>query len=57
MMQTIPYRYRVLALLCSLKTLTYPDRICFSIAGVKIKTDLSLNNVQFGWAPLAHPFL
>jgi len=45
----MPYRYRVLILLCSLTTLTYLDRICISIVGVRLKTDLGLNNEQFGW--------
>jgi len=45
----IPYRYRTLALLCSLTTLTYLDRICISIVGVRVKTEFSLNNEQFGW--------
>jgi len=45
----MPYRYRVLILLCSLTTLTYLDRICISIVGVRIKKELSLNNEQFGW--------
>lgn len=49
MLKSIPYRYRVLVLLCSLTTLTYLDRICISIVGVRIKTDLNLNNEQFGW--------
>lgn len=49
MLPTIPYRYRVLALLCSLTTLTYLDRICISIVGVRIKSEFSLNNEQFGW--------
>ncbi len=49
MLQRIPYRFRVLALLCSLTTLTYLDRICISIVGVRIKTEFGLNNVQFGW--------
>ena len=49
MLPKIPYRYRVLALLCSLTTLTYLDRICISIVGVRIKTEFSLNNQQFGW--------
>lgn len=44
-----PYRYRVLILLCSLTTLTYLDRICISIVGVRIKSELSLTNEQFGW--------
>lgn len=49
MLQRIPYRYRVLALLCSLTTLTYLDRICISIVGVRIKTEFALTNEQFGW--------
>jgi ACS family glucarate transporter-like MFS transporter len=46
---SIPYRYRVLILLCSLTTLTYMDRICISIVGVRIKAELHLSNEQFGW--------
>lgn len=49
MLPKLPYRYRVLALLCSLTTLTYLDRICISIVGVRIKTEFSLSNAQFGW--------
>ena len=45
----MPYRYRVLILLCSLTTLTYLDRITISIVGVRLKTDLHLSNEQFGW--------
>ncbi len=45
----IPYRFRVLALLCSLTALTYLDRICISIVGVRMKADLHLSNEQFGW--------
>ena len=45
----IPYRYRVLAILCSLTTLTYLDRICISILGVRIKNEFGLSNEQFGW--------
>lgn len=45
----MPYRYRVLILLCSLTTLTYLDRICISLVGVRLKADLGLNNEQFGW--------
>lgn len=48
-MITIPYRFRVLVLLCSLTTLTYMDRICISIVGVRIKSALHLDNEQFGW--------
>jgi ACS family glucarate transporter-like MFS transporter len=49
MLPKLPYRYRVLALLCSLTTLTYLDRICISIVGVRIKTEFALTNEQFGW--------
>jgi len=45
----VPYRYRVLILLCALTTLTYMDRICISIVGVRIKASLHLSNEQFGW--------
>jgi sugar phosphate permease len=45
----IPYRHPVLLFLCSLTTLTYLDRICISIVGVRLKSDLGLNNEQFGW--------
>jgi MFS transporter, ACS family, glucarate transporter len=50
---SIPYRFRVLVLLCSLTTLTYLDRICISLVGVRLKTDLHLNNEQFGWVVAA----
>lgn len=36
-------------MLCSLTTLTYLDRICISIVGVRLKADLHLSNEQFGW--------
>ena len=49
MLKIFPYRYRVLAFLCSLATLTYLDRICISIVGVRIKDEFNLNNEQFGW--------
>ena len=45
----MPYRHRVLILLCALTTLTYLDRICISIVGVRLKADLGLSNEQFGW--------
>jgi sugar phosphate permease len=49
MLPAIPYRFRVLAFICSLTTLTYLDRICISIVGVRLKADLGLSNEQFGW--------
>lgn len=36
-------------MLSSLTAITYLDRICISIVGVRIKTDLHLSNEQFGW--------
>ncbi|HTQ66519.1 MAG TPA: MFS transporter [Puia sp.] len=44
-----PYRYRVVLLLFGLTALTYIDRICISLVGVRIKSDLGLSNEQFGW--------
>jgi ACS family glucarate transporter-like MFS transporter len=49
MLPKLPYRHRVLVLLCSLTTLTYLDRICISIVGVRIKSEFALSNTQFGW--------
>lgn len=43
----------MLVLLCSLTTLTYLDRICISLVGVRLKADLHLNNEQFGWVVAA----
>jgi Sugar phosphate permease len=43
------YRYKVLAMLCALTTLTYLDRICISLVGVRIKDEFSLTNTEFGW--------
>lgn len=48
-MKAIPYRYRVLLLLCSLTTLTYLDRICISLVGVRVKSEFHLSNERFGW--------
>ena len=47
--KTIPYRYKVIVLLCSLTTPTYLDRICISIVGVRVKSEFDLTNTQFGW--------
>jgi MFS family permease len=49
MLKAIPYRYRMLALLCALTTLTYLDRICISIVGLRVKSEFGLSNEQFGW--------
>jgi MFS transporter, ACS family, glucarate transporter len=48
-LKNFPYRYRVVIFLCSLATLTYLDRICISIVGVRVKEDLNLTNTEFGW--------
>jgi MFS transporter, ACS family, glucarate transporter len=49
MFRFIPYRYRVLALLCVLTTITYLDRICISLVGLRVKSEFGLNNTEFGW--------
>jgi MFS transporter, ACS family, glucarate transporter len=49
MLKKIPYRRRVLVLLFFLILVTYLDRACISLVGVRIKSALSLSNVQFGW--------
>ncbi|HMC85302.1 MAG TPA: MFS transporter [Chitinophagaceae bacterium] len=51
MMKNYPlYRYRVPVLLFFLMLITYLDRICISLVGVRIKTAFSLSNEQFEWA-------
>ena len=49
MQKTFPYRYRVLILLFFLTLITYLDRICISLVGVRIKSEFKLSNEQFGW--------
>ncbi|HEY4936773.1 MAG TPA: MFS transporter, partial [Puia sp.] len=44
-----PYRRRVLILLFSLILITYLDRVCISLVGVRIKSAFHLSNGQFGW--------
>lgn len=44
-----PYRYRVLILLFFLILITYLDRSCISLVGVRIKSEFNLTNEQFGW--------
>ncbi|WP_266367853.1 MFS transporter [Tellurirhabdus rosea] len=43
------YRYRVLALLFLLSTITFLDRVCMNVVSKYVKTDLGLDNRQFGW--------
>src|SRR5262249_33562976 len=43
------YRYRILIFLFFLFLITYLDRTCISLVGVRIKSEFHLNNEQFGW--------
>ena len=49
MIREFPYRYRVQILLFFLILITYLDRVCISLVGVKIKSEFKLTNEQFGW--------
>ena len=44
-----PYRYRVLIMLFFLILITYLDRICISLVGVRVKNEFHLSNTQFGY--------
>jgi len=44
-----PYRYRILIFLFFLILVTYLDRVCISVVGVRIKSEFNLNNEKFGW--------
>ena len=44
-----PYRYRILIFLFFLILITYLDRVCISVVGVRIKSEFNLNNEKFGW--------
>jgi ACS family glucarate transporter-like MFS transporter len=45
----LPYRYRVLLLLFTLTLITFIDRNCISLVGVRIKNEFNLTNSEFGW--------
>jgi ACS family glucarate transporter-like MFS transporter len=49
MKRKFPYRYRVIILLFFLILITYLDRSCISLVGVRIKKEFKLSNEQFGW--------
>lgn len=49
MSSLFPYRYRILVFLFFLILITYLDRICISLVGVRIKSEFGLNNSEFGW--------
>lgn len=45
----VKYRHRVLALLFLLSIITYIDRVCISVAGPRMQSDLGMSPEQFGW--------
>ncbi len=45
----MPHRYRVLGLVSSLIILMYLDRLCVSVAGPRIQSDLGLSTTDWGW--------
>src|SRR4029077_17751829 len=49
MKRKFPYRYRLLIFLFFLILITYLDRICIALVGVRIKEEFKLSNEQFGW--------
>src|SRR5689334_14029150 len=49
MKNSFPYRYRVLIMLFFLILITYLDRVCISLVGVRIKDEFKLSNTQFGY--------
>src|SRR5882672_6728184 len=49
MKEKFPYRHRVLILLFFLSLITYLDRVCISLVGVRMKAAFNLTNEQFGW--------
>lgn len=45
----MPYRYRVLVLLFLLSVITYLDRVCISVAGPRMQSELGLSPYLWGW--------
>src|SRR5260221_6860467 len=45
----MPYRYRVLSLLFLLSIITYLDRVCISVAGSRMQSELGLTPTMWGW--------
>lgn len=43
------YRHRVLALLFLLSIITYLDRVCISVAGPRMQSELGITPDQWGW--------
>src|SRR5262245_25584275 len=44
-----PYRHRILVFIFFLILITYLDRVCISVVGVRIKSEFHLTNEKFGW--------
>jgi sugar phosphate permease len=49
MNKKFPYRYRILIFLFFLTFITYLDRICISLAGLRIQSEFNLSNEKWGW--------
>ena len=49
MNRIFPYRSRILIFIFFLILITYLDRVCVSLLGVRIKSEFHLSNEQFGW--------
>jgi ACS family glucarate transporter-like MFS transporter len=45
----VPYRYRTLALLVLLAVVTYLDRVCISVAGVRMQGELGISPTTWAW--------
>lgn len=45
----MPYRYRILGLVSSLVVVMYLDRLCISVAGPRIQSDLHFSTTDWGW--------
>lgn len=51
-----PFRYRILVFLFFLTLITYLDRVCISLIGVRIKSEFNLTNEKFGWVLASFAF-
>jgi len=45
----VKYRHRVLGLLAMFSVLTYLDRVCISVAGPRMQSDLHLSPQDWGF--------
>src|SRR3954452_11890251 len=46
---SVPYRYRVLALLFFLVMIMFLDRLCIAVSGPRIQQELNIPPSQWGW--------